>query len=102
MWIFVYICIIKDNNNQTEETLEQADAGAAATDEPVEEGDAGAAATPSPVPADSAALVTYSRLSSTSSWEPLSPLPPPPSHVLAALMRGAKGLMMEASAKPKT
>ena len=35
IWIFVCICIIKGYNNQTDEQLKEADAGAAATNEPV-------------------------------------------------------------------
>ena len=48
MWIFVCICIIKGNNNQTNEQGEEADAGAATTNEQVEE----AAATPAPATDD--------------------------------------------------
>ena len=100
MWIFVYICIIKDNNNQTNEAVEEADAGAAATDETVEETDAGAAAMPAPA----SDVSTQQQMNSpvTSLESVTSPLSPPSLVMLEALLHSQKGIKYHPSAKPTT
>ena len=108
MWIFVCICIIKgNNNNQTDEEGEEANAGAAEIDEQVE-GDAGAAATNEQVEeaAAAAAAATPAAATHAPATDVSAPLPancpvspalssPPrtwaPDNVMEALLYAGRG-----------
>ena len=100
MWIFVYICIIKANNNHTDEPVEQDDACAAPTNQPVDEADAGAAATPAPATDISTEQPIYSPVTSVESLT--SPLSPPSVLMCDALMHNQKGVKYYPLAKPTT